>query len=360
MKRVHNFSAGPAMIPQEVLEKARRELLCYGDSGMSVMEMSHRSSDYKPIIERAESLLRELLGVDKSYKILFLQGGATQQFSQIPMNLLTGSGRADYIESGNFAQKAAKEASRYGKVQIVASSAADAYNHVPSWKQEDFDPQADYFHITTNNTIFGTRFTEIPETGDVPLVADMSSNILAEDYDFSKFSLIYAGAQKNIGPSGVTVVIVKEDILKKEPLPFTPSIMNYHTMIKEGSMYNTPSTYSIYVAMLVFEWIIDQGGIPAMKKLAEKRAAILYDTLDQSRLFKGTSAKKDRSLMNITFITGDTERDNRFVAEAKEEGLVNLKGHRLVGGIRASIYNAMPIDGVEALADFMKRFEKKG
>ena len=357
MKRVYNFSAGPAAISEEVLKRAQGELLSYGDSGMSVMEMSHRSTDFEPIIERAESLLRQILGIGENYKVLFLQGGAWMQFAQVPMNLMTGSGRADYIESGSFAKNAIKEASRYGKINVVASSAADHYTCIPDWDESSFDPEADYFHITTNNTIYGTRFTTLPETGDVPLVADMSSNILADIYDFSRFGLIYAGAQKNIGPSGVTIVIVREDLLGKA-MDITPTMLNYKVMADAGSMHNTPPTFGIYIAMLNFEWILNQGGLQAMNRLAQKRAQILYDVLDHSSLFKGVANKADRSLMNVTFVTGDADTDKRFVAEARKEGIVNIKGHRSVGGMRASIYNAMPIEGAQALADFMRRFEK--
>ena len=357
MKRVFNFSPGPGMISEEVLKKAQKDLLCYGDSGMSVMEMSHRSSDFKPIIGRAESLVHQLLGLDDQYKVLFLQGGASMQFSQVTLNLLSGSGSADFIDSGSFAKKAIEEASRYGKINIVASSSKDTYNHIPEWNEQDFDKNADYFHITTNNTIYGTRFTTLPETGNVPLVADMSSNILADMYDFSKFGLIYAGAQKNIGPSGVTIVIIRKDLLGKA-MDITPTMLDYKVMADEGSMYNTPPTFGIYIAMLNFEWVLEQGGIPAMNKLAQKRAGLLYDAIDRSKLFRGTAVNKDRSLMNITFLTGNEKLDNRFVSEAKKEGLVNLKGYRTVGGMRASMYNAMPLEGVQALVDFMQRFEK--
>ena len=359
MKRVYNFSAGPGVIAEEVLLKAQRDMLCYGNSGMSVMEMSHRSADYEPIIRRAEDLLRQIMDIGENYKVLFLQGGATMQFAQIPLNLMNGSGRADYIESGDFAKKAAKEASRYGTVNIVASSAEEKYTCIPKWDEKNFDSGADYFHITTNNTIYGTRFTALPNTGAVPLVADMSSNILSEEYDVSKFGLIYAGAQKNIGPSGVTVVIVRDDLIGKAR-DITPTLLDYKVLADAGSMYNTPTTFGIYVAMLTFEWILEQGGVPAMNALAQKRSQILYDRIDASNLFKGVANPADRSLMNITFSTGDPEVDGRFIAEAKQEGFVNLKGYRTVGGMRASIYNAMPVEGVEALADFMSRFEKRG
>ena len=357
VKRVYNFSAGPGVISEEVLLSAQKDLLCYGNSGMSVMEMSHRSSDYTPIIERAEALLREILGLSDSYKVLFLQGGASLQFAQVPMNLLTGSGSADYIDSGIFAKKALDEVRKYGKINVVASSAAENYTRIPDWNEKDFDPHADYFHITTNNTIYGTRFSTLPEVGNVPLVADMSSNILAEEYDFSKFGLVYAGAQKNLGPSGVTVVIIREDLLGKA-MDITPSVLNYTTMVKEGSMYNTPTTFGIYIAMLTFEWVLRQGGLSAMSQLAKKRAQILYDAIDASTVFRGVARKEDRSFMNVTFLSGNEEIDNRFVSEAKKEGIVNIKGHRSVGGIRASIYNAMPVEGVLALADLIKRFEK--
>ena len=357
-KRVYNFSPGPGIIAEEVLLKAQKDLFCYGNSGMSVMEMSHRSADYDAIIRRAESLCREILGLSDNYKVLFLQGGATMQFAQVPLNLMNGSGSADYIESGDFAKKAAKEAKLYGEVRTVASSAADNYSYVPTWDEKDFNPAADYFHITTNNTIYGTHFATLPDTGSVPLVADMSSNIFAEPYDFNKFGLIYAGAQKNIGPSGVTLVIVREDLLGKHR-EGTPTILRYQTQADAGSMYNTPPTFGVYMAMLTFEWILEQGGINAMHDLALRRSKILYDTIDSSSLYQGTANKEYRSLMNVTFRTGDENLDAQFIAEAKKEGLVNLKGYRTVGGMRTSIYNAMPIEGVEALTDFMRRFEAR-
>ena len=358
MKRVFNFSAGPAVISEEVLLKAQKELLCYGDSGMSVMEMSHRSADFEPIIERAEALLRQIMNIGDNYKVLFLQGGASMQFAQVPLNLMNKSGKADYVDSGSFAKNAIKEASRFGKISVVASSADDGYTHIPELDTNKFDPEADYFHITTNNTIFGTHFSTLPETGKVPLVGDMSSNILADEYDFSKFGLIYAGAQKNIGPSGVTVVIVREDLIGNA-MPIAPTMLDYKVMADAGSMYNTPPTFGVYIAMLTFEWVLAQGGLSAMNKLAKERSQVLYNAIDNSKLFKGVAVKEDRSIMNVTFLTGDKALDDLFVKEAAKEGFVNIKGHRSVGGMRASIYNAMPMEGVLALADFMQRFEKK-
>ena len=356
MRRVFNFSAGPGALPLEVLEKAQQELICYGNSGMSVMEMSHRSKDYDAIIKSAEAKLREVMGIPDNYKVLFLQGGASLQFAMIPLNLLRKSYKADYIESGMFASKALKEAKKFGTINVVASSKADNYTYVPKVAKEDFDPEADYAYICANNTIYGTKFYEYPDTGNVPLVADMSSCILSEPVDVSKFGIIYAGAQKNLGPAGVTLVIIREDLIghAKEN---TPSMLDYKIMVENESMYNTPPTYGIYMLKLMFEWIEAQGGVAAVEKRNKEKAAILYDYLDQSKLFKGTANKEDRSLMNVTFVTGDTDLDAKFVKEATAEGLVSLKGHRSVGGMRASIYNAMPLEGVQKLVDFMKKFE---
>ncbi len=356
MERVYNFSPGPAMLPLPVLKRAQEELVVYGSCGMSVMEMSHRSKMYLEIYDAAVALLRELMAIPESYEVLFLQGGATQQFSAVPLNLMTGSGKADYIDSGNFAHLAAEEAARYGKVNIAASSKADNYTHVPDLTAAAFDPQADYCHITTNNTIYGTRFVTLPDTGSVPLVADASSNILSEVMDIQKFGAIYAGAQKNIGPSGLCVLIVRKDLLGKAN-PLCPKLLNWDVQAKAGSMYNTPNTYGIYLAKLGFEWLKDLGGVSAIEKVNNDKAAILYDFLDESRLFSPTAQKKCRSLMNVTFVTGSDELDEKFVKEAAKNGLVNLKGHRSVGGMRASIYNAMPVSGVEKLVEFMKKFE---
>ena len=356
MRRVFNFSAGPGALPLEVLEKAQQELICYGDSGMSVMEMSHRSKDYDAIIKSAEAKLREVMGIPANYKVLFLQGGASLQFAMIPLNLLRKSFKADYIESGQFASKALKEAQKFGTINVVASSKADQYSYIPKVAKEDFDPEADYVYICDNNTIYGTKFHEYPDTGDVPLVADMSSCILSEPVDVSKFGIIYAGAQKNLGPAGVTLVIIREDLIghAKEN---TPAMLDYKLMADNNSMYNTPPTYGIYMLKLMFEWIEAQGGVKELEKRNKAKAELLYNFLDQSKLFKGTARKEDRSMMNVTFVTGDPELDAKFVKEAAAEGLVSLKGHRSVGGMRASIYNAMPIEGVQKLVDFMRKFE---
>ncbi len=356
MKRVYNFSAGPSMLPVEVLEQAAKEMVCYKDSGMSVMEMSHRSAVYEDIINRAEVSLREILNIPSNYKVLFLQGGASSQFAMVPMNLMTGSGKADFLNTGVWAKKAISEAKRYGEVKVIASSEDKVFSYIPEVNSADFTKDADYFHITSNNTIFGTRFTSLPETGNVPLVADMSSNILSEVIDVSKYGIIYAGAQKNMGPAGLTVVIIREDLIGKE-MDSTPTMFKYSTHAENDSMFNTPPTYSIYIAGLVFDWIKENGGLTAMQKRNEEKAAILYDFLDASSLFKATVEKKDRSIMNVCFVLPDKELDAKFIKEAKAEGFENLKGHRLVGGMRASIYNAMPREGVVALVEFMKKFE---
>ena len=356
MDRVYNFAAGPAAMPLEVLETAAREMCCYGSTGMSVMEMSHRSKMYLPIYQETVSLVRELMCVPDNYSVLLLQGGATQQFAAIPMNLMTGSGRADYIDSGNFAHGAMVEANKYGKARCVASSREENYVRIPAWDEKTFDPEADYFYITTNNTIFGTRYSTLPETGNVPLVADMSSNILSEKYDVSRFGVIYAGAQKNIGPAGVTLLIVRSD-LPGHCLPITPKIMDWQKQIENDSMINTPPTYAIYMCGLCLKWLKKQGGVEGIEPVNIEKAQLLYDAIDNSRLFRGTADPASRSRMNVTFVTDSPDRDAEFVKEAAARGLVNLKGHRLVGGIRASIYNAMPIEGVKALVEFMKEFE---
>ena len=356
MERVYNFSAGPSVLPESVLEKAQKEMLAYGNSGMSVMEMSHRSKVYEAIIGDAEKLLRELMNIPDNYKVLFLQGGASTQFAMIPLNLFRNSKKADFVVTGLWAKKALKEASRYGTINKIASSEDAVFNYIPDLDSSKFDPEADYFHITTNNTIYGTRFTALPETGDVPLVADMSSNILSQEYDISKFGLIYAGAQKNMGPAGLTVVIIREDLIG-HAMDFTPTMLNYKTHADEGSMFNTPPTYSIYVCKLVLEWVKELGGIAAMEKINVQKANILYNYLDESSMFKGTVVKKDRSLMNIPFVCPTEELNDKFIKEASANGFVNLKGHRTVGGMRASIYNAMPVEGVQKLVDFMKKFE---
>jgi len=356
MNRVYNFSAGPSMLPESALKKAAEEMLCYGNSGMSVMEMSHRSKDYEAIINDAEALLRELMNIPGNYKVLFLQGGASSQFAMVPLNLMKKTGKADFVITGQWSKKAIQEASRYGETVKIASSEDAVFNYIPKLDKSTFSKDASYFHITLNNTIYGTRYTSLPDTGDVPLVADMSSNILSEVVDVSKFGLIYAGAQKNMGPAGLTVVIIREDLIG-DAMDITPTMFNYEIHAKNGSMYNTPPTYSIYMMKLVLEWVKEQGGVAAMQKINEEKAAILYDFLDNSELFKGTVVKEDRSLMNVPFVTGNEDLDAKFVKEAKEAGFVNLKGHRTVGGMRASIYNAMPVEGVKALVEFMKKFE---
>lgn len=356
MERVYNFSPGPSMLALPVLEQVQKDMLCYGTTGASVMEMSHRSKMYLEIFEESIALLRQLMNISDEYAVLLPQGGATQQFSAVPLNLMTGSKSADYIDSGNFAHLAAEEAKRYGAVRVVASSRADTYSYVPSVDASQFDPAADYVHITTNNTIYGTRFVALPETGDVPLVADMSSNILSEVYDVRKFGAIYAGAQKNIGPAGLCVLIVRKDLLGKAH-PLCPKLLNWQVLSEADSMYNTPNTFAIYVAKLGFQWLLDQGGVAAMEKMNIEKAALLYDYLDESKLFRGTAKKSDRSRMNVTFVAGDAEKDEAFVKQASKAGLINLKGHRSVGGMRASIYNAMPVEGVRALVTEMKKFE---
>lgn len=359
MKRVYNFSAGPSVLPESVLRRAADEMLDYQGSGQSVMEMSHRSKVYGGIIESAESLLREVMGIPDNYKVLFLQGGASSQFAMIPLNLMTGSGKADYVLTGQWATKAYKEAARYGQANVVASSKDKTFSYIPKLDPATFTPDADYFHICLNNTIYGTRFTTLPETGNVPLVADISSCILSEPIDVSKFGVLYAGAQKNMAPAGLTVVIIREDLIG-HAMEMTPTMFNYQTHADNGSMFNTPPCYSIYMAKLVLEWLKnDIGGLEEMKKINEKKAAMLYDFLDQSKLFKGTVVPEDRSLMNVPFVTGSEELDAKFVKEAAAADFVNLKGHRSVGGMRASIYNAMPVEGVEKLVAFMAQFEKE-
>ncbi len=356
MERVYNFSAGPSSLPLEVLEKASKELVCYKTSGMSVMEMSHRSKDYEEIINNANSLFYELMEIPENYKVLFLQGGASTQFAMVPLNLYSDKKKADYVVTGQFAKKAMEEAKKFGDVNVVASSADKTFSYIPKLTREDFSKDADYVHITFNNTIFGTKYNYIPDTGNVPLVSDISSCILSEKLDVSKFGLLYAGAQKNIGPAGLTVAIVREDLMGS-PLSITPTMLDYKVHADNDSMYNTPPTYSIYMCGLVLEWIKSLGGVSAIEKMNIEKAKILYDFLDESKLFKGGAEKEDRSIMNATFVTGDADLDAKFVKEAKENGIVNIKGHRVVGGMRASIYNAMPIEGVKALVDFMKKFE---
>ena len=357
MNRVYNFSAGPSALPVPVLERAQKEMLCYGDSGMSVMEMSHRSSAFQSIIDECEASLRSLLSIPDNYKVLFLQGGASSQFAMVPLNLMNKSGKADYVLTGLWSKKAYKEASRYGDTNIVASSEDKTFTYIPKLDKSTFTKDADYFHITFNNTIYGTKYSEIPDTGDVPLVADMSSCILSEPVDVSKFGIIYAGAQKNMAPAGLTVVIIREDLIGNAK-DITPTMFNYETHSANGSMFNTPPTYPIYICKLVCDWLKELGGLNAMKKINEEKAAMLYDYLDSSDMFSATVTDKcDRSLMNVPFITGNDELNAKFIKEAAANGFVNLKGHRTVGGMRASIYNAMPTEGVAALVDFMKKFE---
>ena len=347
------------MMPEAVLKKAASEMLDYEGSGQSVMEMSHRSKVYQSIIDSAETLLREVMNIPENYKVLFLQGGGSSQFAMIPLNLMTKKKKADYIITGQWAKKAFQEGSRYGKARIVASSEDKIYSYIPKTDKTMFDPEADYVYICMNNTIYGTVYHTIPDTGSVPLVADISSCILSEPIDVSKFGLLFAGAQKNMGPAGVTVVIIREDLIG-EPAEITPTMFKYKIHAENKSLYNTPPCYGIYMIKLMLEWIKnDIGGLENMKKLNEKKANLIYDFLDSSALFKGTVEKEDRSLMNIPFVTGDAELDALFVKEAAENGFVNIKGHRTVGGMRASVYNGMPIEGVEKLVAFMKKFEKE-
>lgn len=356
--KIYNFSAGPACLPEAVLKQAQEELVFYGSSGMSVMEMSHRSADYEAIIEQAEKDLRELMAIPDNYQVLFLQGGASMQFSMVPINLMVTYKRAYYLKTGAFAKKAISEAKKVGEVIVPVSSEDKTFSYIPETTPDMFEKKADYVHITSNNTIYGTRFTKLPDTNGMPLVSDMSSFILSEKINVNDYGLIYAGAQKNIGPAGVTVVIVRDDLLGKAP-ENTSSMLDYKVMADNDSMFNTPPTYGVYIAGLVFDHLKKEGGVEAMQKRNEEKAALLYNYLDNSSLFKPAAEKKDRSLMNVTFVTGDTELDKKFVSEAKTQGIVNIKGHRSVGGMRASIYNAMPIEGVKALVEFMKQFEKK-
>ena len=358
MARVYNFSAGPSMLPKEVLEEAASEMLDYKGSGQSVMEMSPRSKEYQAIIDETEADLRKLMNIPDNYKVLFLQGGASSQFAMVPLNLLNKSGKADFVITGQWAKKAYKEAARYGEANVVASSEDKTFSYIPKLDPATFTKDADYFHICMNNTIYGTKYHELPDTGDVPLVADISSCMLSEPVDVKKFGILYGGAQKNVAPAGLTIVIIREDLIGNAK-DITPTMFNYQTHADNGSMFNTPPCYTIYIAGKVIKWIINKfGSLEAMKEYNEKKAALLYNFLDNSELFKGTVVPEDRSLMNVPFVTGDADMDAKFVAEAKAAGFVNLKGHRSVGGMRASIYNAMPIEGVEKLVEFMKEFEK--
>ena len=358
MARVYNFSAGPSMLPEAVLTKAAAEMLDYEGSGQSVMEMSHRSKTYDAIIKECEALLREVMNIPENYKVLFLQGGASSQFAMIPLNLLRNSGKADYIVSGTWAKKAAKEAQKFGDIKIVASSEEDTFTYIPEVKKEDFRPDADYVHITFNNTIYGTHYPYIPDTGDIPLVADMSSCILSEEVDVSKFGLIYAGVQKNIAPAGVAIAIMREDLIgfAKDTVP---TYLDYKVHADNGSTYNTPNCFGIYISGEVFKHIKNIGGIAAINKINVEKAQKLYDYIDSSELYTCPVRKKDRSLMNVVFVTGDADLDKKFVAEAKANNMHNLNGHRSIGGMRASIYNAMPMEGVDALIEFMKKFEEE-
>lgn len=358
MVRVYNFSAGPAVLPEEVLKESASEMLDYKGSGMSVMEMSHRSKEYETIIKEAESDLRELMDIPENYKVLFLQGGAHQQFAMIPMNLMKNK-VADYIITGQWAKRAFKEASIYGKVRAVASSEDETFSYIPDCSNLDISPDADYVYICENNTIYGTKFKTLPDTKGKVLVSDVSSCFLSEPVDVSKYGIIYGGAQKNIGPAGVVIVIIREDLISEEVLEGTPTMLKYKTHADNESMYNTPPCYGIYICGKVFKWLKKQGGLEVIKRKNEEKAEVLYDFLDESKLFKGTVRKEDRSLMNVPFITGSEELDAKFIKEAKENGFVNLKGHRSVGGMRASIYNAMPIEGVKKLVDFMRDFEER-
>ena len=356
MSRVYNFSAGPAVLPEEVLREAAEEMLDYNGTGMSVMEMSHRSKAFQEIIDTAEADLRDLMGIPEDYVVLFLQGGASQQFAMIPMNLMKNKS-ADYIVTGQWAKKASEEAKKYGKVNIVASSADKTFSYIPDVSDLPISEDADYVYICENNTIYGTKYHELPDTKGKLLVADVSSCFLSEPVDVTKYGVIYGGVQKNIGPAGVVIVIIREDLITEDVLPGTPTMLRYKTHADADSLYNTPPAYGIYICGKVFQWLKKQGGLAAMKEYNEKKAKILYDFLDGSKLFRGTVRKEDRSLMNVPFVTGSEELDAKFVKEAKEAGFENLKGHRSVGGMRASIYNAMPIEGVEKLVEFMRKFE---
>ena len=358
MARVYNFSAGPAVLPEEVLQEVAAEMLDYQGTGMSVMEMSHRSKAYQKIIDTAEADLRELMNIPDNYKVLFLQGGASQQFAMIPMNLMKNK-VADYIITGQWAKKAYQEAQKYGKANAIASSADKTFSYIPDCSDLPISEDADYVYICENNTIYGTKFWELPNTKGKTLVSDVSSCFLSEPVDVSKYGIIYGGVQKNIGPAGVVIVIIREDLIPDEPLAGTPTMLRYKTHADNGSMYNTPPAYGIYVCGKVFKWLKKMGGLEAMQQRNLQKAKVLYDFLDSSKMFKGTVEKKDRSLMNVPFVTGDADLDAKFVKEAEAAGFVNLKGHRTVGGMRASIYNAMPLEGVEKLVAFMADFEQR-
>ena len=356
MSRVYNFSAGPAVLPEEVLKEAQEEMLDYRGCGMSVMEMSHRSKVFQNIIDEAEADLRDLMGIPSNYKVLFLQGGASLQFSMIPMNLMK-NGVADYIVTGQWAKKAYAEAQKYGKANKIASSEDKTFSYIPDCSDLPISPDADYVYICENNTIYGTKYKKLPNTKGKTLVADVSSCFLSEPVNVSDYGIIYGGVQKNIGPAGMVISIIRDDLITDDVLPGTPTMMKFKTHADAGSLYNTPNCYCIYMCGKVFKWLKKMGGLEVMKQRNEEKAKLLYDFLDQSKLFKGTVVPEDRSLMNVPFITGNADLDAKFVKESKEAGLENLKGHRTVGGMRASIYNAMPKEGVEALVAFMKQFE---
>jgi phosphoserine aminotransferase len=357
MNRCFNFSAGPANLPLEVLQQAQNDLVDYQGSGMSVMEMSHRGKDYTEIHQKAEQDLRTLMAIPENYRVLFVQGGASTQVAAVPLNLFSSARRADYVNTGAWSKKAIAEAKRYGEIRVVASSEDAVFNYIPDLSPELFSDNADFVHITSNNTIYGTCYPSLPDTGETPLVCDMSSDILSKPYDVSRFGLIYAGAQKNIGPAGLTIVIVREDLLGNA-LDFTPTMLNYQTHADNNSLFNTPACFIIYMAGLVFDWMLTNGGVEAMAKRNRKKAAKLYQFLDHSELFSATVSAQDRSIMNIPFVTGDATLDQKFIQEAETQNLKTLKGHRSVGGMRASIYNAFPEEGVDQLISFMQDFEK--
>ena len=358
MHRVYNFSAGPAVLPEPVLQEAAAEMLDYRGTGMSVMEMSHRSKPYQQIIDEAEADLRTLMGIPDNYKVLFMQGGASQQFAMVPMNLMRNR-VADYIVTGQFAKKAWKEAQLFGQANAVASSADKNFTYIPDCSDLPIAENSDYVYICENNTIYGTKFHQLPNTKGKPLVSDVSSCFLSEPVKVTDYGMLYGGAQKNVGPAGVVIAIIREDLIREDVLPGTPTMLRYKTHADAGSMYNTPPTYGIYICGKVFKWLLQMGGLEEMQRRNVEKADILYGYLDSSKVFHNQVVKKDHSIMNATFVTGDPELDARFVAEAAQAGFVNLKGHRSVGGMRASIYNAMPIEGVKKLVGFMESFEKK-
>ena len=364
MGRVYNFSAGPAVLPEDVLRQAAADMLDYQGCGMSVMEMSHRSKEFGRIIEEAEADLRSLAGIPDTYKVLFLQGGASSQFAAVPLNLMKpkadgATGRADYIITGSWGKKAWKEAKLYGDAHVAASTEQEGYTRVPKQDELSLSPDADYVYICENETIYGVKFPELPDTGSVPLVADVSSCFLSEPFDIEKYGVMYGGVQKNIGPAGTVIAIIREDLIRDDVVSECPTMLKWKTQADANSLYNTPPTWGIYICGLVFKWIIAQGGLSELQAKNRRKAALLYDYLDQSSLFKATVAKEDRSIMNVPFVTGDADLDARFVSQAKEAGIVNIKGHRSVGGMRASIYNAMPEEGVRALISFMEKFERE-